>query len=228
VTAAPLALLLSGSVVVAATASVPRPEGWIGTTDQWTRGLGLALGLLTLVVLVLAWRRLARGESVRATLGMLFFGLLVLPIIVIFFGYAQGLAGMETERACGGCHVMTGHVNDLQQPNSESLAAVHFKNRYIRETPCYTCHSDYGMFGTLSAKMDGFRHVVHYVARTYTLPIKIREPYSNLRCLECHADSQKFLKSDGHPAEIQPELVSGKTSCLECHGPAHTPAEARR
>jgi nitrate/TMAO reductase-like tetraheme cytochrome c subunit len=226
VTAAPLALLVSGFVVFAATGRLPRPEGWIGTTEQWTRGLGLALCVLALVVLVLAWRHLARGGSVRTILGMLFFGLLVLPIIIIFFGYAKGLEGMETERACGGCHVMTGHVNDLRQPDSESLAAVHFKNRYIRETPCYTCHSDYGMFGALSAKTDGVRHVVHYVARTYTLPLKIREPYSNLRCLECHADSQKFLKSEGHPAEIRPDLASGKTSCLECHGPAHTPAEA--
>jgi hypothetical protein len=35
---------------------VPQPEGWVGTTDEWTRGLGIALALLTLVVLGVAWR----------------------------------------------------------------------------------------------------------------------------------------------------------------------------
>jgi nitrate/TMAO reductase-like tetraheme cytochrome c subunit len=224
-----LAVLLSPGIALAATATgVPRPEMWIGTPEQWTRGLGIALALLTLAVLVAAWRRLRRGESMRAALGTLFFGLAVLPVLVIFFGYTHGLAGMETVRACGGCHVMTGHVKDLQELQSESLAAVHFKNRYIRENHCYTCHSDYGMFGALSAKADGVRHVVHYVAGTYPVPIKIRHPYQNVRCLGCHGESQKFLKSAGHPDEIRPQVLSGAVSCLDCHGPAHTPAEARK
>jgi nitrate/TMAO reductase-like tetraheme cytochrome c subunit len=207
---------------------VPQPEGWIGTAEQWAQGLGIALALLNLGVLVLAWRRLRHGEDSRPLHALLFIGLLVLPVVVIFFGYSQGMSGMETVRACGGCHAMTGHVADLRDPDSESLAAVHFKNRYIRSDQCYTCHSDYGLFGTLSAKMDGLRHVVHHVAGTYTTPIKIAHPYSNVRCLTCHAGSQKFMKSDGHPAEIQPQLMSGQESCLTCHTPAHTPKEAKR
>src|SRR5262249_23193986 len=158
----------------------------------------------------------------------LFFALAVLPVVVIFFGYTQGLSGMETVRACGGCHVMTGHVEDLQNTASESLAAVHFKNRYIRENQCYTCHSDYGMLGTVSAKRDGVRHVMHYVAGTYTLPTKIRSPYQNVRCLGCHGESQKFLKSAGHAEDVRPQLMSGGVSCLDCHAPAHTPQEAKR
>jgi cytochrome c nitrite reductase small subunit len=230
VTLAFLAVLLTPAVALALAAvdTTPRPKGWIGTTDQWTQGLGIALALLNLVVLVLAWRRLRRSESTQGLLGMLFFGLAVLPVVVIFFGYTQGLSGMETVRACGGCHVMTGHVADLQDVGSESLAAIHFKNRYIRENQCYTCHSDYGMLGTVSAKMDGVRHVMHYVAGTYTMPLKIRRPYSNIRCLTCHAESQKFVKSPGHPSEIRPQLVSGEVSCLSCHAPAHTSKEAKR
>ncbi len=207
---------------------VPQPKGWIGTTEQWTQGLGLALGLLTLVVLAIAWRRLQRGETPSQIFGTLFVGLAVLPVVLIFFGYTHGLSGMETVSACGGCHVMTTHVEDLQDPNSESLAAVHFKNRYIRENHCYTCHSDYGLFGALSAKADGVGHVLHYVTDTYTLPIKIRHPYENVRCFGCHAGSQKFLKSPGHPAEIVPQLVSEEVSCLTCHAPAHTPKDAAR
>ena len=217
------------SGALAAGEGVPRPEGWIGTADQWTQGLGIALALLNLIVLVLAWRRLRQGDApVRPALGLLFIGLMVLPVVVIFLGYSKGMAGMETVRACGGCHVMTAYVADLQDPASEALAAVHFKNRYIRENQCYTCHSDYGLLGTVSAKIDGVRHMVHHLGGTYTLPLKIAHPYPNVRCLECHGGSQKFLKSEGHPAEVRPQLMSGEMSCLTCHAPAHTPKEAKR
>jgi cytochrome c nitrite reductase small subunit len=213
---------------LAAGEGVPRPEGWIGTADQWTQGLGIALVLLNLIVLVLAWRRLRQSNAVRLAFGLLFIGLVVLPVIVIFLGYSKGMAGMETVRACGGCHVMTAYVEDLRDPDSEALAAVHFKNRYILENQCYTCHSDYGLLGTLSAKMDGVRHMAHYVGRTYILPLKIAHPFPNVRCLECHGESQKFLKSEGHPADARPQLMSGEMPCLTCHAPAHTPKEASR
>jgi len=228
VTRALVALLLAPATALAAADTVPRPEGWIGTTEQWARGLGIVLALLALGVLAVAWGRLRRGATPRDVIGMLLFGLAVLPVVVIFFGYTQGFTGMESVSACGGCHVMTSHVADMQDPQSESLAAAHFKNRYIRENQCYTCHSDYGLLGTVSAKMDGIGHVYHYVTGTYERPIKIRHPFSNVRCFECHAGSQKFLKSPGHPAEIQPQLASGEVSCLTCHAPAHTPKEARR
>jgi nitrate/TMAO reductase-like tetraheme cytochrome c subunit len=213
---------------LAAGEGVPRPEGWIGTADQWTQGLGIALVLLNLLLLSLAWRRLRESHAVRPALGLLFIGLVVLPVVVIFLGYSKGMAGMETVHACGGCHVMTAYVDDLRDPASEALAAVHFKNRYILRDQCYTCHSDYGLLGTLSAKMDGVRHMVHYLGGTYTVPLKIAHPFPNVRCLECHGESQKFLRSEGHPAEARPQLMSGEMPCVTCHAPAHTPKEAGR
>jgi NapC/NirT cytochrome c family, N-terminal region len=207
---------------------VPRPEGWIGTSDQWAQGLGIALALVNLIVLFLAWRGLRRSNSARPVLGLLFVGLVLLPVVVIFFGYTRGLAEMETVSACGGCHVMTSRVQDLHDPSSESLAADHYKNRFIRENHCYTCHSDYGMLGAISAKLNGVGHIVHYLRGDYTLPLKIAHPYANVRCLTCHAESQRFLKSPGHPADLRVQLMSGEVSCLACHGPAHTPKEAKR
>lgn len=207
--------------------AIARPEGWIGSTAQWTQGLGLALGLINLVLLVLAWRGLRRGGNVMAVGGMLIVGLTLLPLLVTFTGYLHGFHGMETVQSCGGCHVMTPYVNDLTDPKSEGLAAVHYKNRYIQENQCYTCHSDYGMFGTAAAKLAGVRHVYYHVTGSYTLPIKIAAPYPNVRCLGCHGDSQKFVKSEAHAGEVRTQLVSGTASCLDCHAPAHTPKEAR-
>jgi nitrate/TMAO reductase-like tetraheme cytochrome c subunit len=217
----------SAAFAVATVQAIPRPKGWIGTADQWTQGLGIALAVLNLAVLVIAWRHLSRSGSLQGAMGTLFFGLAVLPLVVVFFGYAQGMAGMETVRACGGCHVMAGHVADLRDPDSESLAAVHFKNHYIQENQCYTCHSDYGLLGTFDAKVDGMRHVFHFLTGTFTLPLRIAHPYSNAHCLQCHAESQKFLKSSGHPAEIHAHVLSGEMSCMTCHAPAHTPAPAK-
>lgn len=208
--------------------ALPRPEGWIGTTTQWTVGLGLALGVLDLAILFLTRHRLRREGFTGAVKGLLFFGLAVLPLMVTFLSYQHGFSSAETVESCGACHLMRPFVADLRDPSSQSLAATHYKNRFIQRHQCYTCHSDYGMLGTLSAKMDGMRHIRHYVSGTYTLPLKIANPYSNTRCLGCHGESQKFLKSAGHPPDVRPQLMAGEVSCLACHAPAHTPAEAKR
>ncbi len=81
-----------------------------------------------------------------------------------------------TVNACGDCHAMEGHVADLRNPASDSLAAKHYKNRYIQTDQCYTCHSDYGMFGTVNAKLEGLGHVYHNTTGNYPKPIKIKKP----------------------------------------------------
>jgi nitrate/TMAO reductase-like tetraheme cytochrome c subunit len=207
--------------------AVAQPEGWIGTTAQWAQGLGFALALLTLVLLIIGWRGLRRGGNVLAVGSVLFVALALMPVLITFVGYLHGFQAMETVESCGGCHAMTPFVDDLKDPKSEALAAVHYKNRYIQENHCYTCHTDYGMFGTASAKMAGVGHIYYYVTGRYTVPIKIASPYPNARCLGCHGESQKFLTSAGHPKEDQPKLVAGAMSCLDCHGPPHTPKEAK-
>jgi len=206
--------------------AVPLPHGWIGTTEDWVRGVGIAFVLLNLALLVFAWRSLGRPGITPTARGWLFVAVGLVPLMVAFLSFAHGLESSTTVAACGTCHVMTPFVADLHNVKSETLAATHFKNRYIQERHCYTCHSDYGLAGTIRAKFDGLGHVWRYTTGTYEQPIKTARPYSNIRCLGCHGASQKFLKSAGHPTETVPELVSGKTSCLDCHGPAH-PAQAK-
>jgi len=201
--------------------AVPLPRWWIGTTEDWVRGVGIAFVVLNLVLLVFAWRSLGRTGVTPTARGWLFVAVGLVPLMVAFLSFAHGLESSTTVPACGSCHVMTPFVSDLQNVTSDTLAATHFKNRYIQERQCYTCHSDYGLAGTLRAKFDGLGHVWRYTTGTYEQPIKIARPYPNVRCLGCHSASQKFLKSPGHPKEAVPELMSGKTSCLDCHGPAH-------
>lgn len=203
--------------------AVPLPRGWIGTTNDWVRGLGIAFVVLNLVLLAFAWRYLARRGITPTVRGWLFVAVGLVPTMVAFFSFAHGLESATTVPACGSCHVMAPFVSDLQNVASDTLAATHFKNRYIRERPCYTCHSDYGFGGTLNAKFDGLGHVWRYTTGRYEQPIKIAAPYPNVRCLGCHGAAQKFLRSAGHPKEAIPDLMAGKMSCLDCHGPAHAP-----
>ena len=217
--------LLAPAAAWAEESELPLPHGWIGTTSQWLQGLGLALAFLSIALLLWTWRRLHASGSLANMWGLLLVSVGLLPLMVGFMTFAHGLEGSATVDSCNSCHVMTPHVRDLRDVKSETLAAVHFKNRYIRENQCYTCHSDYGLGGTLRAKLGGLGHVWYYTTGRYEVPIKIAQPYPNVRCLGCHGESQKFLNSETKKP-IMAELMSGKTSCLECHGPAH-PAQAK-
>ena len=201
--------------------TLPPPHGWIGTTDDWARGLGIAFVVLALAALAVCWGRLRKAGLTPGLKELLVLPLVVLPPAIVFFGYAYGIERSKTIGSCGSCHVMKAYQADLQSPESSTLAATHYKNRYIQENHCYTCHTDYGMFGTVQAKMEGLGHVARNLTRHYSLPLKIAHPYPNSRCLACHRESQKFLRSEGHPKEALPKLLSGEDSCIECHGPAH-------
>ena len=199
---------------------MPLPHGWIGTTSQWIQGFGIALALLNVILLLVVWFRLRATGAASSMWGWLLVAVGLVPIMVGFMAFAHGLESSATVSACGSCHVMTPFVNDLRDVKSETLAATHFKNRFILENQCYTCHSDYGLGGTISAKLAGLGHVWRYTTGRYEVPIKIAQPYSNLRCLSCHGESQRFLNAPGKK-EMMPELISGQTPCLSCHGPAH-------
>jgi cytochrome c nitrite reductase small subunit len=216
-----LASTLSPVAAAATEIVIPRPRGWIGTVNEWMAGLGIAFALLGPVLLVFAWRSLRMGAVTPTARGWLLVAVGLVPIMVLFLSFSYGLEASSTVPGCGACHTMTPFVQDLQNVKSDSLAATHFKNGFIQENQCFTCHSDYGLGGTLTAKLQGLGHVWRYTTGSYTVPIKIAHPFSNLRCLRCHGESQKFLNSDGHPKEVIPDLVAGKASCLDCHGPAH-------
>ena len=207
--------------VAGAEVAVPRPHGWIGTASDWVRGLGIAFALLDVVLLVLAWRSLRSSAVTPTARGWLLVSVGLVPIMVAFLSFSHGLEASTTVNACGSCHVMTPFVQDLRNVQSTTLAATHYKNRFIPESQCYTCHSDYGLAGTFKAKVEGLGHVWRYTTGRYELPIKIASPFPNVRCLSCHAESQRFLNAAGHPKDVLPSLVDGTLPCIGCHGPAH-------
>jgi cytochrome c nitrite reductase small subunit len=177
--------------------------------------LGMALVLFNLF----RYRGVDSGASSWA---ILIAGTAVFPIILSGFGNVLVFERAKTVQLCGSCHLtMKSYVDDMENPQSNSLAAVHYNNRYIAENQCYECHTSYGMSGTIEAKEQGMVDVYRYYTHTFRLPLKLRHPYRDGDCLKCHAEAVKWVAAH---QEFQQDIFAGKLSCMQCHGesnPAH-------
>jgi nitrate/TMAO reductase-like tetraheme cytochrome c subunit len=192
----------------------------------WARTIGFSLvgiaALLIIYTLVFRRQRLDEANSKW----MLFIGICLLPSPVMFLSTAVGLEQSKKVEFCISCHVMKPFTDDLKNSASTTLAAVHFKNRYIQREHCYQCHTDYGILGTMAAKKQGLGHIWKASTGSYHLPIKLSKPYNFGICLDCHAGSAKFNMEAAHDRVVE-ETMAGKSNCLECHDAPHPPPESR-
>src|SRR5262249_246486 len=145
-------------------------------------GAASALIIYTLIV-----RKHRLGET--ASKWMLFTGICLLPWPAMFLSAAVGMEGSKKVEFCSSCHGMKTFKHDLKNPPSKTLAGLHFQNRYIQREHCYRCHTDYGILGTMEAKMAGLGHVWKETTGAYKLPIKMSRPYNYAICLDCHGES---------------------------------------
>ena len=181
----------------------------------------LVVAVATVLYSLIRYRGRLTG---RLAWALLIAGVGVLPLLSVSFGNLLVFERAEKVEFCASCHLtMQVYVDDMVDPESESLAAVHYKNRYIPSKQCYDCHTSYGMFGTVEAKMAGTIDTYKYYTGTYTFPIKMRHPYSNGDCLKCHAESVKWKGQEMH-VENREGLFADEMSCLECHDPMGHPA----
>ena len=134
--------------------------------------------------------------------------------------------GTKEVQSCAQCHVMRPIVNDMKDPESQTLAARHYRNRWIAKQQCFTCHSDYGLNGSIKAKQDGFRHLVKYVTGTFEEPIPYPGRYNNQNCLHCHEGTPKFERVPSRTT-VRERLRTSTISCTNCHGVPH-PTSAER
>ena len=149
-----------------------------------------------------------------------FLALVVMPAAACFIANYHVFEGVHEVGGCASCHVMRPMANDMMDPQSGTLAARHYKNKWIAENQCYHCHSDYGFSGNMEAKMTGFRHLARYTTHTYKEPIMARVRFDNQNCLNCHQNTPKFQAVQSHHTAAA-RLASNQMICLNCHGPAH-------
>jgi len=194
-------------------------EGITGVGLAKILGLGFSILTLALILFILIYHRNSLFGQTARWLHLV--SLCMIPIFVLFLGNIVAYEEAKELSFCASCHpVMDPYVNDLADPKSTTLAAIHNKNRYIQKAQCYACHVGYGINGTGKAKMNGLMHLYKFFTNTHTHPIKLYDPYDNSNCLTCHKGSQKFEKNDVHDP-LMSELVSNGMSCMDCHGPAH-------
>ena len=103
------------------------------------------------------------------------------------------------------------------------LPAAHFQNNRIpREQACFTCHTNYTMFGDINSKMRGLRHVYVYYLKAPT-KIALYQPFYNRECLHCHANARSYEETTPHK-EMKEQLATNAMSCVTCHNKIHDAA----
>jgi cytochrome c-type protein NapC len=184
-------------------------------TEGFTAIVLVTIALIALVVLRPSLTA-ARGGRVLA-----FLCLFILPLLATTLGVAAQVEHSKSTEFCLSCHVMEPYGRSLHVDDASYVPAQHFQNNRVpRDEACFTCHTNYTLFGDFKAKARGLRHV--YVNYIGTIPkqIKLYDPYNNRECLHCHAGARSFEESDMHK-EIRADLGANKTSCLECHDTIH-------
>ena len=179
---------------------------------------------------LLLWFLVWKPQVTRATKLLLLLAIGIFPIATAGTGNIAGYHATKSRHFCGSCHVMTAYEKDSGDPNSKSLAARHGRNEMFGQENCYSCHADYGMFGTITTKIGGMRHVYEYVLHYRNTPdeefqaeINIRHPFQNETCMRCHSTRNPLFLKIGDHASAADDIRSGKVSCASdgCHGPAH-------
>ncbi len=202
-----------------------------GSALDWSITLSIALGVLILACIVVSRFLYRDRQTEGSALWLHLLGLGIFPLFLLAVGNFAVLEGATEVKFCGACHLtMKPFIDDLHNQKSQSLASLHFQNRFARGTECYSCHANYGIHGTMEAKLTGLRHVYKYWTSTYHLPIKMPTPFENTLCLKCHNGAKRFMAQDIHldKGEVSKELRSGETECIGCHGPAHDVAKPKQ
>lgn len=150
-----------------------------------------------------------------------FIALFILPITALALGTAVHLKEATSTGFCLSCHPMEAYGKSLRIDDPTFIPAAHFQNNRIpRSEACYTCHTNYTMFGGVKAKLGGLRHLYIYYFKTVPAKLALYEPYNNRECLHCHAGARSFEETSPHK-EMREQLDANDMSCLTCHNKVH-------
>jgi cytochrome c-type protein NapC len=158
----------------------------------------------------------AQGGKVVA-----FMAFFILPIVATVLGASIHLENSKSTQFCLSCHVMEAHGKSLYIDDPSYVPAAHFQNNRIpKEQACFTCHTNYTMFGDVYGKIRGLQHIYVYYLKTPPAKLALYEPFKNRECLHCHAGARSFEETTPHK-EMKEQLTGNDMSCLTCHNKIH-------
>ena len=184
----------------------------------------------TMIVAVLGLFTAMRPEFTSARGGKIlaFVALCILPVLSVWAGFDAQLDRSTSTQFCLSCHVMADFGKSLYVDDKSYLPAAHFQNNFVpRDHACFTCHTDYTMFGDYKAKWRGVHHVIVQYLGTIPKPadIKLYTPYNNRECLHCHAGARAYEEASSHhkTPDMLARAASGQLSCMssDCHDIVH-------
>jgi len=185
----------------------------------------IALALIAASAVILIGFLIKRPPLTPSAKVALLAGLGVLPIGAALAGNIANYEMTKKREFCGSCHVMWDYAHDAADPESGTLAAAHSRLPMFGDESCYNCHSDYGMFGTVTTKIGGMRHVWDYYSQDWDAPghrtPRLYKPFSNSACQQCHALQRKPEKLE-HRVHME-AIKSDGVRCADmgCHRPPH-------
>ena len=182
----------------------------------------IAISIILIAVMIIHPHvTVTRGGKIIA-----FLAILVLPLVSTGFGVAEHLQRSKSTEFCLSCHVMEDYGKSLHIDDRGFIPAVHYQNGLVpRENACFTCHTDYTMYGDINAKLRGLKHVyVQYLGKP-SQPIKLYTPYNNRECLHCHLGSRSFEENETHIKEpdTMQKIKANQLGCTtsDCHNVIH-------
>ena|ERR1700680_2785720 len=184
--------------------------------------IGLSLALVILFFARPALTATREGKTLA------FFALFLLPLLCSAVGFSNQMEHSKRTTFCLSCHIMEPYGKSLSVNDPRYLAATHFQNHRVpADEACYTCHTDYALYGSIRVKWHGLHHVwVQYLGKPPAPEaIRLYTLYNNRECLHCHLGARPFEESPIHSA-MRDDLMSNQTSCLTsgCHDTVHNVA----
>jgi cytochrome c-type protein NapC len=183
--------------------------------------------ILVVLTIVLAGVFLVRPAITVGATGKIlaFVGLCILPTLCIGAGMSFHLQRSQQTAYCVSCHSMESHGQSLHVLDTSYIPAQHFQNHLVPpRQACYTCHTDYTMYGPLKDKLKGLRYLYMEYVSTPPKTIHLDGKYSNSQCLHCHAGMRTFNENLTHTA-IMGSLNTNRVSCISCHNMIHNASE---
>jgi len=217
--------------------SLDTPYEIVSDPLQWAETISLVLAgiAIVLVAIRVVFSRLSIQLGTVNIQLQRFIHLFVLPVFLLTIASFATFEGSTSVEFCGSCHSAMGlYVDDMKDKNSNTLAAVHYQNRFLQHGQCYQCHAGYRVVDIWKAKGNGLLHLYYWLNNSPTgigakqIELYREGGYPNSLCLRCHSGSKVFLeagegvhrRAEDYLAEY-PDTGTSKMSCLKCHGPAH-------
>jgi cytochrome c-type protein NapC len=192
--------------------------------------------LLCLAAAVIALLVGFRAELTRSREGKIlaFVALFALPVMAAWTGFSEQMDRAQSTRFCLSCHVMDDYGRSLYIDDPSYVPASHFQNNHVpRDRACYSCHTEYTMFGGVKAKVQGVHHLWVQYVRGAPKPedVKLRDPFPNSECLHCHLGARRFEEGPAHNKipDLLSRVKSNKLSCISsgCHEFIHDVASLK-